>query len=90
MNRQKYNRTPVRAIERNEARRQGNFRLIRTIVLGVVASVVAIVWLGDQYGIDRQVMLDFLGASALFVGLLVLTGLVGAGLLKLVKVIRGL
>ncbi len=90
MNRQKYNRTNVRAFERNEARRQGNFRLIRTIVLGVVASVVAIVWLGDQYGIDRQVMLDFLGASALFVGLLVLTGLVGAVLLKLIKVIRGL
>ncbi|NOX50414.1 MAG: hypothetical protein GXP16_07755 [Gammaproteobacteria bacterium] len=90
MNRQKYNRTNARAIERNEARRQGSFRLIRTIVLGVVASVVAIIWLGDQYGIDRQVMLEFLGTSALFVGLLVLSGLVGAVILKLIKIIRGL
>jgi len=40
-----------------------------------VATVAAIVWLGEQYGIQRQVMLEFLGTSVLFVALLILGGL---------------
>ena len=68
-------RTKPSAIERASARRAGWIRLTRTILLGTLATVAAIVWLGEQYGIQRQVMLEFLGTSALFVLLLMLGGL---------------
>ena len=77
------------AIERSSARRAGWLRLTRTIVLGTVATVAAIVWLGEQYGIERAVIFEFLGTSALFVGLLILAGLTGAvilwGIRKVIK-----
>ena len=53
-------------------------RLIRTVLLGAVAVIVAILWLGDQYGIEREETLEFLLASAIFVGGLTLTGIAGA------------
>ena len=69
------------AIERASARRISWVRLTRTIVLGTVATVLAILWLGEQYGIDREVILTFLLTSAAFVGLLIVAGLSGAVLL---------
>ena len=69
------------AIERASARRIGWVRLTRTIVLGTVATILAIIWLGEQYGIDREVILKFLLTSAAFVGLLIVAGLSGAVLL---------
>jgi len=68
-------RTKPSAIERTSARRAGWLRLTRTIVLGTIATVAALVWLGEQYGIQREVMLEFVGTSALFVGLLIVAGL---------------
>ncbi|XOV82311.1 MAG: hypothetical protein ACFHXK_15785 [bacterium] len=73
------------AIERTSARRAGWLRLTRTIVLGTIAVVFAIIWIGDQYGIERDVMYEFLATSALFVGLLVVAGLLGAGLLLSIR-----
>jgi len=66
------------AIERSSARRAGWLRLTRTIALGTIAAVFAIIWLGDQYGIERAVIYEFLTTSALFVGVLVVAGLLGA------------
>ena len=65
------------AIERNSARRTSWLRLTRTIVLGTIAAVAGVVWLGEQYGVERRVMLEFMGTSALFVAGLVLAGLAG-------------
>ena len=70
-------RTKPSAIERASARRLVWVRLTRTVILGTVATVAAIVWLGEQYGIERDVILAFLGTSALFVGLLILAGVGG-------------
>ncbi len=82
-------RTRPSAIERTSARRANWMRLTRTIVLGTVATVVAIVWLGEQYGIERAVMLEFMATSAMFVALLVLAGFAAAlalrGLKKLLR-----
>ena len=35
------------AVERNEARRLANVRLIRTVVLGIIATAAAFYWIGD-------------------------------------------
>lgn len=78
-------RTKPSAIERTSARRIGWARLTRTVVLGTVATVAALVWLGEQYGIERRVMLEFVGTSVLFVGLLALAGLGGTVILWAVK-----
>lgn len=60
-------------------------RLTRTVLLGTVATIAAIVWLGEQYGVERDVIVAFLGTSALFVGLLILAGLGGVLLLWLIR-----
>ena len=78
-------RSKPRALERNSVRRANWVRLTRTIVLGAVAAAAAIVWFGEQYGIDRRVMLEFMGASMLFVGVLVLAGLGGMLMLRGLK-----
>ena len=78
-------RSKPRAIERTSAQRAGWLRLTRTIALGTIATAVALVWIGEQYGIERKVMLEFLATSALFVGLLVVAGLLGAVVLWLLR-----
>jgi hypothetical protein len=55
------------------------------VVLGAAATVAALVWLGEQYGIERQVMFGFLGASVMFVAVLVVLGLGGTVLLGVIK-----
>ncbi|MGK0222134.1 MAG: hypothetical protein ACI9ON_001372 [Limisphaerales bacterium] len=78
-------RTRSRPIDRS---RPENMRLIRTIILGAIAVTVAIVWMGDQYGIEREETLRYLGTAALFVGLLVGCGLLGLGTLIAARWIR--
>ncbi len=78
-------RTKPSAIERTSARRIGWARLTRTVVLGTVATVAALVWLGEQYGIERQVMLEFVATSVLFVALLAVAGLGGTAILWALK-----
>ena len=70
-----------RASERASARRSASIRLTRTILLGTLAAGLAVMWMGEEYGVDREVILDFMLTSALFVGGLVVAGLAGAGLL---------
>ncbi len=73
------------AVDRAAARRIVWVRLTRTVVLGTIATIVAIIWLGEQYGVERDVILAFLGTSALFVGLLILCGLMAMVLLWLLR-----
>ena len=78
----------AQAVERVESTKKSWRRLIRTLVLGTVATVLALIWIADQYGIEREVILSFLGTSTLFVLVLVMLGLVGAGILLAVKRLR--
>ena len=63
------------AVERNEARRLANVRLIRTMILGTIATGAALYWLGDQYGIEPEVIKAYLLSAFVFVA-----GLAGLGL----------
>ena len=78
-------RQRTHAVERNEARRIANVRLIRTVFLGTIATAAAFYWLGQQYGIEPEVMMEYIITTLLFVAVLVVLGLVGAGLLLLAK-----
>ncbi|MEM9622189.1 MAG: hypothetical protein AAF993_11100 [Pseudomonadota bacterium] len=73
------------AEERQAARRIGWVRLVRTVLLGTVALGAGIYWGAQQFGIDRELVLAFLSGSLLFVGGLVIAGLLGAVILLLVK-----
>ncbi|MEQ9452132.1 MAG: hypothetical protein RJQ07_11165 [Pseudomonadales bacterium] len=68
--------TRSQAADRIANQRAANIRLVRTVILGTIAVTVAIVWLGDQYGIAREETLQYLGATLLFV-----VGLAGLGFL---------
>ena len=77
-------------LERNEARRLANVRLIRTVVLGVIATAAAFYWIGQQWGLDPDVMIEYGTTTLLFVGVLAGLGILGAGVLLLLKrIIRG-
>jgi len=73
------------ADERNTARGIGWARLVRTIILGTCAVTAGIFWGAQQFGIQREVVLSFLTGSLLFVGGLVIAGLLGALLLFLLR-----
>ncbi len=73
------------ATERIAAQRAANLRLIRTVILGTIAVAVAIIWLGDQYGIERQETLQYLLAAVLFVVTLGVLGFLGFGCLWLFR-----
>lgn len=73
------------AVERNEARRLANARLVRTVILGAIATAAGFYWLGQQYGIEPDVMRGYVLTALLFVGVLASLGLLGAGLLLLFK-----
>ena len=73
------------AEERANTVRRNSFRLIRTIVLGTIAVIAAFFWIGEQYGLDRDKMFDYLTSSLLFIVFLAGVGVVGAILLTLLK-----
>ena len=85
----RYRKFGSRAAERSTARKLTWMRLTRTIVLGTVAAIAAIIYLGRQYGVDTDVILDFLTASAVFVGVLVVMGFCGTVILFLAKKLMG-
>lgn len=76
------------ATQRISSRRTESLRLVRTVVLGAGAVAAAIIWLGDQYGIEPAETLSYLGSAALFVVGLALLGLLGFTLSLGVKKIR--
>ena len=79
----------ARAVERNEARRRQSARLVRTILLGTVAMVAGVFWVGEQYDVEREVLLEFLLTSFLFVAMLVAAGFFGTLLLRGVRRLLG-
>ena len=75
----------TRASERVSAQRKSMPRMFRTILLGTVAMVAGIIWLGDQYGVERQEIIELMLASAGFVLALTAAGVLGAVLIRLVR-----
>lgn len=75
----------TRARERVSAQRKSMPRMFRTILLGTVAMVAGIIWLGDQYGVERQETIDLMLASAGFVLGLTAAGVLGAVLIRLLR-----
>ena len=75
------------ASERTSGQKGSAAKLARTIILGTLALSGAIVWIGDQYGIEPEETLQFLAYSAIFVVALVFAGLAGALMLSLIKVL---
>jgi uncharacterized membrane protein len=60
-------------------------RLTRTILLGAVTVFLAIYWLSDQMGLDRDELLGYALTSLLLVGAVVVLALLGALLIRLIK-----
>jgi hypothetical protein len=60
-------------------------QLTRTILLATLAVVVGMYWLADSFGVGRAELLGYLQVSALFVGALILAGVLAGGLLWLVR-----
>ena len=81
--------TRSQASDRIATRKAQYLRLVRTVVLGTIAVAVAIIWLGDQYGIAREETLQYLLGAAIFVVGLALLGLLGSGGLLVVRRILG-
>ena len=75
----------TRASERVSAQRKSMPRTFRTILLGTVAMVAGIIWLGDQYGVERQATIELMLASAGFVLALTAAGVLGAVLIRLLR-----
>ena len=75
----------TRASERVSAQRKGAGRLFRTILLGTVAMVAGVLWLGDQYGVAREETIELLLTSGGFVLLLTAAGVFGALLIRLLR-----
>jgi hypothetical protein len=64
------------AIERNASQKTGWWRFARTVALGTIALTLGVIWVGEQYGVDRREVLEFFGTGLLFVGVLVVGALV--------------
>ena len=75
----------TQASERVSAQRKSMPRMFRTILLGTVAMVAGIIWLGDQYGVERQETIKLMLASAGFVLALTAAGVLGAVLIRLLR-----
>ena len=75
----------TQASERVSAQRKSMPRMFRTILLGTVAMVAGIIWLGDQYGVERQETIELMLASAGFVLALTAAGVLGAVLIRLLR-----
>lgn len=71
----------------SRARRRGN-RLARTIVLGTLAVIVSLYWLGESFGVDWTEIRGYLLTSLLFVAVPAVLAVLGALVLLLVKRLR--
>jgi hypothetical protein len=60
-------------------------RLTRTIVLGAIVVFLAIYWLVDQMGLDRDELLGYALTSLLLVGALALLALLAVVLMRVIK-----
>ncbi|MFU8815269.1 MAG: hypothetical protein ACNA7W_07980 [Pseudomonadales bacterium] len=78
--RRKPSEPPNRIVRSSAGRRLG-----RTIVLGAIVVFLAILWLADQLGLDRDELLGYALTSLMLVGVLVVLAVAGAVLLRLLK-----
>ena len=69
--------------------RKKSDRLARTIVLGAVAVLLAIIWLSKELGLDRDELLGYLATSLLFVGVSIGFAVIAGGLVWLIKKLLG-
>ena len=79
------------ALRQRRGRRRGggSNRLPRTILLGTAAVVFALWWLVREFELDVDELLGFLGVSLMFVLGAALLGMVGFGLLLLLRRLCG-
>ena len=77
-----------RAVRNRRAQAGKRNRLGRTILLGALAVAFSVFWLARELELDRDQLLGYLGASAIFVTILIGLGLLGAGLVWLIKRLR--
>jgi hypothetical protein len=66
-------------------KRSPQSRLGRTIVLGAVTVTLAIVWLADTWGVERDELWGYFLTSLLFVAVFVGVGMTAGGLVWLLK-----
>ena len=80
----------LEALRRRRAppKRTTSNRLVRTILLGSAAVVLALAWLVREFQLDVDELLGFLGVSALFVLGFAACGVLGFALVWLVKRLR--
>lgn len=64
-------------------------RLPRTIVLGAITVLLAIIWLAKELDMDREELLGYLVTSLLFVGVAIVFAMVAGGLVWLIKKLLG-
>ena len=88
VSRQQLLRHRKRAVRNRRAQAGKRNRLGRTILLGALAVAFSLFWLARELELDRDQLLGYLGASAIFVTILIGLGLVGAGLVWLIKRLR--
>jgi hypothetical protein len=60
-------------------------RLTRTIVLGAIVVFLALYWLADQMGLDRNELLGYALTSLMLVGVLVLFALIGVVVIRVIR-----
>ncbi len=82
---QRVKQAKLAALRRRRVGGRPSSRLARTILLGTVAVAFALAWLVREFGLDVQELLSYLGVSALFVLGVAGCGLVGFGVLWLVR-----
>ena len=80
----------LEAVRRRRAapKRAASQRLVRTILLGSVAVVLALAWLVREFQLDVDELLGFLGVSVVFVLGFAACGVLGFALVWLVKRLR--
>lgn len=66
------------AVERNASQSGAWWRFARSIGLGTIALTLGVIWVGEQYGVARSEVLEFLGLGLFFVAVLVLAALIFA------------
>ncbi len=71
---------------RSEARKRN--RPGRTILLGALAVGFALFWVAGELELDRDELLGYLGASALFVAILIGLSVMGGAAVRLFRRLR--
>lgn len=85
---QRVKQAKLAALRRRRVGGRPSARLARTILLGTAAVALALLWLVREFGLDVQELLGYLGVSALFVLGFAACGVLGFGVLWLIRRLR--